>query len=257
MNIALLKNCSAAPIEFKYDFDKIETETLRLIEFYEKTRKKFEWNPNYVLFSRQRDPRLNRFFAEFKKLIEQSHERNSIVPNTKMFVRSQFEMIKMSSFDDKPVYCPPQYLFSKHAWKRYSLYINQLVIEKNSRKASENISKSNERLQAITHIDATAKIVRNHSINNFGKDVVDCKAFFKEKSNWFYVVHGLMSPHFLSVSRSFNSADHDKIPTSFKQELPDNLDIYKEQVFADSEILSRLRQHFGEDIDGSDKETTV
>lgn len=239
----LFGNSKLIPIEYQYKFNTIETKALDLMRTYEKMRRKYSNDPSYILFSRKNDPRESRFFESFKKLILQSEKKNTEIPHPEIFIKSQFEIIK-SEYRKDEIYCPPQYLFSSYAWKRYKRYINDLRMEKNIKINNNKKTKSNK-INIIRDIKETHTFIEKFCINNYGEQNIDYKKFFSDNKTWIYILNRRISPYILSVSKTFQSIN---IPKEITKEISNNFSIYKKEILSDQEILNIAKNLFKDEI---------
>lgn len=238
---------SSIPLKIKYNLNSDEQEAIKLIEYYEKLRKQFSINDINLIYSGNYDPRYFKFFKSFLKLYCMSKEKNTLIPDPRLFILSQFETIK-SETTNGIVYCPPQYLFSKYAWKRYRRYINEMYINK-CLKDDESLIKENT-YQILIELNNTKSIISNLLLNKYRIQKFNTKYFFCNIDNWFYINNNIVSKYFLSISKVYSMIINNvNIPSKFKKDLPNNLDIYKYQIINNKHLKQESIKLFGEEIE--------
>lgn len=241
--MTLFGNSSLIPIEYKFKLDAIETRTLDLMRMYEQMRRKYSNDHSYILFSRKNDPRESRFFTSFKKLILESDKINTAIPCPELFIKSQFEIIK-SEYRVNDIYCPPQYLFSKYAWRRYKRYTDGLNLYKNIKINNKKQTKSNK-INIIQDLKNTYLFIKSFCLNNYGESHIDYQRFFNDNRVWICILSDRVSPYFLSISKTFISTN---IPKEITKEIFNNFDIYKKEVLSDQEIINTAKDLFKDEI---------
>ncbi|MFW5794558.1 MAG: hypothetical protein ACOCV1_03635 [Bacillota bacterium] len=234
--------------EIKYNFNDIEKETLNLMEYYENLRRKYD-NNSYTLFSRSKDPRENRYFESFKKLLLISKKINTEIPCPKFWIKSQFKMTFHESIGLRRNFCcPPQYLFSKYAWRRYKNYIKDVELITNLCKPEKNSGKNTEYIKS--QIKSSYNLINDVEIKSFGKKKVDFRNFFNNKFNWILIESGMISFYYLCLSKSFNNIKKE-ISKEINIDLENKINDYKSRVIYNKEIIDYAKSLFGEDINES------
>jgi len=241
-----LEESQLIPIEYRFKLDSTEIEALDLMRTYEKMRRVYCCDPSYMLFSRKTDPRQSRFFESFKKLVLESESEKSLIPHPKLFIKAQFEILK-SEYRTDNIYCPPQYLFSKHAWKRYRRYIDQLCMNKNIKVNSKKQTRSNK-INIIRDLRETHTFIEKFSLNNFGEQEVDYKKIFEDSRIWLCILQKTISPYFLAISKTFSETN---LPNEIREEIPKDFDIYRKEVLSDQEIIDIAKKLFKDEINES------
>jgi len=234
-----LKNSTLAPVEYRFHFNEQEREAFGLMKYYEFLRRKICNDSSYMVCSRQKDPRESRFFKNFQDLLNQK----DIIPNPKVYITAQFEMLKMEMRGQTEIECPPSYLFSQYAWSRYKNYINGKYLEENK---TENDKITIE--EVINEMNQTHKFIKKYNLNIFGKNEFNFRKFISDPNNWIFIIHKKISPYFLAISRTFSYIDLKKAPKQFTCELPKNLDIYKSVIFNNDKLFETARNLFGDEI---------
>lgn len=240
----ILQTSLLAPIEYRFEFDALEINSLNLMRAYERLRRSYCEDSSYLLFSRKKDPRKSRFFKSFKKLVIESESKGTTIPYPELFIKSQFEILR-TEYHTGNIYCPPQYLFSKYAWRRYRRYINQLSMNKNIKINNNKKTRSNK-INVIRDLRETHSFIKSFSINNFGEQEVNYKNIFADSRIWICILNQTISPYFLSISKSFSET---RLPNAIQEEIPNDFDIYKKEIMSDKEIINIAKELFKDEID--------
>lgn len=238
-----LEESRLAPIEYKFKLDTIEIQALNIMRTYERMRRIYCCDSSYMLFSRSKDPRTSRFFESFKKLILESESKNTKIPQPELFIKAQFEILR-TEYHTNNVYCPPQYLFSKHAWKRYRRYINQLCVNENIKINNKKKTRSNK-VNVIRALKSTFTFIQSFNLNNFGVKEIDYQKLFGDSRIWLCILNQTISPYFLAMSKTFSKIE---LPNEIRKEIPKSFDIYKKEVLSDQEIIDIALSLFDNEI---------
>jgi len=235
-----LKNSTLTPAEYRFNFNEKERQTFNLMKYYEFLRRRICSDSSYMICSRQKDPRESRFFKNFQDLLNQK----DIIPDPKIYITAQFEMMKMEMRGGEKIICPPSYLFSQYAWSRYKNYIDHMYIENNKAKETKITPE-----EIIKELKNTHSFVKKYNLHMFGENVFNFGRFISDPGNWVFINHRKISYYFLSISRTFDSINLSRIPEQFTCELPQNLDIYKSAIVENEQLLETARNLFGDELD--------
>jgi hypothetical protein len=198
-----------------------------------------------MAYSRKKDPRESKAFKYFKKIIEISVKSDTLIPEPKLFIRAQFEILKLNKDLKKhEELCPPHRLLKSECWKRYKNYINQ--------KNSDNIYKKTviklKNSDIINELDNTKKFFTNFCLEYYGTTEISYdRIFSKDSKIWIWICHGFISCYFLTLSKTYMLYKIN-IDKELQKELPYNLDIYLDDVNSRAEVIEYARKLFGKEI---------
>lgn len=230
-------------IAVQYGLDDRERETLGLIHYYEKLRRRYSGH-EYMVYSRHRDPRHSRFWPSFYKLNAISLQKETDIPDPRMFIRAQFEIVESDRLAGagEQNYCPPQYLFSRYAWRRYRKYVSNMTQEQGIEKNTDIQTPAN---MIKFDLENSVRLIREYSSNVLGKpDSFDCKAFFEDPESEIWISHMAIGPHFMSVCKSA----HETGKINLSQELVRGLDIYRKEVLSNKSLRELAKRLLGEEF---------
>ncbi len=235
------RNNTLVPPEYRFGLNEQERKAFSLMKYYEFLRRQICHDSSYMICSRQKDPRESMFFKNFQNLLNQK----DIIPDPKVFITAQFEMMKTEMRGQEHVECPPSYLFSQYAWSRYRNYINGIFFEENKTKKSKITIR-----EIIRELNLTYQFIKKYNLNRYGKDEFNFRRFISDPNNWIFIVHKKISLYFLSVSQTFNSINLKKVPKQFTCELPKNMDIYKNAILNNDRLFEIAKNLFGDEFNG-------
>lgn len=203
-----------------YNLSAIEILTVELMKYFEKISTKHHGKPVYC-YSRAKDPRISLFFNKFKDLILTSIQNSDVLPDPKIFIKSQFEIMKMNRLD---IEIPVWICFDYNSWDRYKRYIEKLYLENGSHKIKKHNSS-----YIVNVISKTQKFLEK------------CQKFedlFEKEESIIFFKNKMISPYYLSISKKFFKIKN--IHPKIKKEMPEDFSIYREEIKSYPKILDNI-----------------
>lgn len=224
-------------IDYIYKLDNIEKQTVELMYKYEELYCLFFNKKQVFVFSRNEDPRKNKYFNKFKNLLKYSKQKNSPVPDLELFIKAQFEYIK-NTHHKQDLNCSPGFIFTNSATKRYKNYIEQVYLQtfiKENKK--ENLSKNKNYI--INELKNTYNFLKNYSINQYGEKNINYNKILNNNDILLFIRNNQISPYFLCLSNSYKEKEN---------KIDDNLDIYRKEISKDKQIIEIAKSIFKGEI---------
>ena len=196
------------------------------MECYETLCERFGGKRKYI-FNRKSGPARSRYYKIFARICDM----RDVVPDPGFYIACQFEGTR----DGVP---PPFHLVGLPAMERYAKRVEDMFCEERSRVLVSSIIASPD----SAALGAEAARTKT-ALDRLGPTTAAAMA---NPGFWPAVAAGAVSPHFLSVSRTYASMSP---PPEYKAFLPDNLDIYRDELSRSAGAVDKFKMIFGDEID--------
>ena len=192
----------------QFEFSPIESRTFDIAMQYAKVRQEY-YDECYTPLKTSSDPRTSRHWKTFLKLAKLEQSNRDIFPDIELFIRAQFEKEYDKGFRAEKVL--PFHLLGKRALFRYQSYIKDLLVLANNLGGNNVLPAKTPTKLLIKALGSTCVLLTKIWMNHKSGDKVDWLELFGLKSRlgtsiveW-YIECGLVSKHFLAISKSFNT----------------------------------------------------